>query len=383
MSDLFYPKAILQHDQLILEFVDCLRYDSYPGHRFAFIYAMDKGKNGKFSDLRPHAKIPGEYFLHVRRLLWRYYLFTVFLKLKGKLRLAKSFVLFLQKMVVMFDTILEQLVYPCFQLPDRELEVNQRFPLFDLYLSTEFVVGYHDPKSVDVWRKRAGNTTKDLERMDPFQFDWNAYDNALGDLLSGEMCQYDVDGDEMTRELIDKLLTAVGQWYDMPTRRSTKRKRRSQAAEQTPRLVNGSPGLGELIMDYDEPIRKGYDTSDELSDAEWEKDVANANKQNVVKSAPVPVHKKAAKQKPNAKSRKAEPQKVKPKTAERTKAKSQKVSNITAETSPTASTSRIPPWLSDSQPPPPNQLELVLHRQADPGSQLLGCAKLIGTGNIE
>ena len=100
--------------------------------------------------------------------LWRYYLFARMLMEKVPLKLDKSFIAFLRKMLVMLDTALEQIIFCCLQTEDGQLEVDQRFPLFDIYLTTEFVIGHHDPKSVDLWCKHHG--AKDLERMDPFRF---------------------------------------------------------------------------------------------------------------------------------------------------------------------------------------------------------------------
>lgn len=168
MSDLLYPKATDKHDDQILKFINWLRYEVCPGPQFTFVYASYKHKGGGYGDPLPHTKIPQQYFLHVCHFLWRYYLFARMPVEKVPLKLDKSFVAFLRKMLVMLDTALEQIILCCLQVGDGQLEVDQRFPLFDIYLTTEFVIGHHDPKSVDLWCKHHG--AKDLERMDPFRF---------------------------------------------------------------------------------------------------------------------------------------------------------------------------------------------------------------------
>jgi len=168
-------------------------------------------------------------------------------------------------MLVMLDTALEQLVHPCSLPEDEELKVDQRFPLFDLYLTTEFVVGYHDVKSVNQWCEHPDNEARHLEQMDPFQFNWDVYDDTLGDLLSGKKAHYNVSN--VNKGMLEQLATALGQWYNIPTRHL-------QCKAKVTKLVNGYAGLGVLIINHNTPILKGYDSEDKMSEMEWNEDVA-------------------------------------------------------------------------------------------------------------
>lgn len=70
-------------------------------------------------------------------------------------------------MLVLMDTVIEQLLLGCLRL-GLNLKEDSRIPLFDMYLATEFVVGFHDPTHVNAWRIRPENVRLDLESMDPF-----------------------------------------------------------------------------------------------------------------------------------------------------------------------------------------------------------------------
>ena len=121
--------------------------------------------------------------------------------------------------------------------------------------------------------------------------------------------------------MLEQLVIAIGQWYHVQVRCLTKVQRMAQGniyicicaiimpieslSDKKSDLVIASPGFGELMMDYDAPTGKGYDSEDEMSVKEWEEDVekegaeASQNAHKAVKSktatdAPMPKRQKAA-----------------------------------------------------------------------------------------
>ncbi|KIK71729.1 hypothetical protein PAXRUDRAFT_22921, partial [Paxillus rubicundulus Ve08.2h10] len=187
MSDLLYPSMGSEdtHNGYILDFIPLLFYtvELKPGAQMATVYEAKSP-----SSRRPTVttKVPSYYFHHLVRFLWRYYLlsnlYTALHRGNSKV-LVDSAIHFLERMLVMLDTVVEQLILRCKNTPT--MTPAFRVPAFDDYLVTEFIVGWHDPKRVEEWRNRIENRNLDLERIPPHVLDWDAYDCALGDVLNG------------------------------------------------------------------------------------------------------------------------------------------------------------------------------------------------------
>lgn len=173
MSDLLYPADGVPENKyaaVVLEFIPQLLYtvEYTPGEPMAVVWERASTPGSK-----PTVKtqIPSNYYCHLRRFLWRFYMFYNLYKV---LHLGHTKVLLpigielLQRTLVMMDSVVEQLLLGCIAL-GHELSEHSRFYLFDLYLTTEFVVGYHDPGRVDAWRKNPHNRDLDLERINPHE----------------------------------------------------------------------------------------------------------------------------------------------------------------------------------------------------------------------
>ncbi|KAF9232094.1 hypothetical protein BU15DRAFT_67768 [Melanogaster broomeanus] len=226
MSDLFYPKTVSgdQYNIAILDYVPQLKYSisHEPNTPMAVIYeALPPTANPTFK-----TEVPSSYYEHLRRFLWRYYLFSVLINKFNTGNTKKRVVLpavatFLQEMVVMMDTVVEQLIMGCME-KGQELVPELRCQYFDDYLVTEFIVGRHDPESVEAWRRKPVNRIYDLEWINPDKLNWAAYDAALGPLLGGE--------------------THMKSWYRMPVRRNAPTK-------DIPKLVDGCAGMGLVLLE--------------------------------------------------------------------------------------------------------------------------------------
>ncbi|KIK73131.1 hypothetical protein PAXRUDRAFT_21195 [Paxillus rubicundulus Ve08.2h10] len=202
-------------------------------------------------------KIPAAYYLHVQRFLWPYYLLTTLYQKFHNCAMVSRILTtaaagFLQRMQVMLDIVIEQLVMGCVALGEN-ITPDTRIPYFNYYLVTEFVVGRHDPTSVDAWRRNPENKDLDLERIHPDTLDWAAYDAALGKHLGGAYYKYSLANVGVRASWI-QLLDALGQWYCMTMRVIPKTQRKAVAPSAEPaKLVHGMAGLGyQLCKDVDE-----------------------------------------------------------------------------------------------------------------------------------
>jgi hypothetical protein len=170
MSDLFYPAIITgnKYYAAILTYIPLLRYTiSAPANdRTAVLYSAMPPS----SPATVRCRFPRHYLPHLERFLWRYYLFFGLydeFHIKRKVMNAIG-VGIMERMLVMLDTVLEQLVLTCEALGD-DVDPDTRVPYFDAYLVTEFIVGRHDPRSVDAWRENPDHTDLDLERIGPHE----------------------------------------------------------------------------------------------------------------------------------------------------------------------------------------------------------------------
>ncbi|KAH0834043.1 hypothetical protein J3R83DRAFT_11303, partial [Lanmaoa asiatica] len=67
-------------------------------------------------------------------------------------------------MLILIDCVVKQLLITCMNLGDNLIEKCRVF-FFNLYLSTEFIIGYHDPGNIDTWHKRLEYHDVDLESV--------------------------------------------------------------------------------------------------------------------------------------------------------------------------------------------------------------------------
>lgn len=172
MSDLFWCRnvSIDPHNSAVLQFIPMLTYtvECTPGEPFAMVYETMSTRGAK-----PQLKtrIPAAYYNHLKRFLWRYYMmykvYDVLHLRTNPSNLLVTGVGILQRTLVLLDTVVEQLLLGCKGLGEH-LSETTRIHYFDLYLTTEFVVGSHDPKNVEAWRREEAHTDLDLERIDPF-----------------------------------------------------------------------------------------------------------------------------------------------------------------------------------------------------------------------
>ena len=229
MSDLFYPDitASNKYCVAILAFIPKLRYSVsvHADEPMGLLFVADPPS----SSPRMKCKFPRHYVPHLERFLWRYYLFSGLYEhfhLK-KPQLNRIGIGFLERMLVMMDTVVEQLVMACSRVGDK-LSPDLRVEYFDYYLATEFIVGRHDPDSVDAWRRNPNNLLFDLERIEP---------DSLGKCFYpyGLFCH-----DHAIR---------LEQIYHCPRKHPQRREMRSQVVliEGRRRVVPGITGRGAVV----------------------------------------------------------------------------------------------------------------------------------------
>lgn len=170
MSDLLFPEIVAgnKYYAAILLYIPLLRYTVFaPANEQLGILFGAMPAN---SQPTVKCRFPRYYIPHLERFLWRYYMFFgVYDEFHLKRKQMTSVGLgFMQRMLVMLDTVLEQLVVTC-EKRTNGMDPNMRVPYFDDYLVTEYIVGRHDHQSVDAWRRNQDNVDLDLERISPHE----------------------------------------------------------------------------------------------------------------------------------------------------------------------------------------------------------------------
>ena len=185
MSDLLYPEIVAgnEFNVAILTFIPQLRYTiatQDKTHMATLYQAMPPSAPPTFK-----CKFPAHYFHHLERFLWRYYLFSALYEhshLERK-ELTRTGAGFVERLLILLDTVLEQLVMSCANL-DVDMHPGTRIAFFDDYLVTEYIVGRHDPASVDAWRRNPDNVDLDLESIGPDELGAFVFNTPVFDLTN-------------------------------------------------------------------------------------------------------------------------------------------------------------------------------------------------------
>ncbi|KAI6140015.1 hypothetical protein BKA82DRAFT_4364399 [Pisolithus tinctorius] len=118
--------------------------------------------------------LPARYFTFIKLFLWRYYLLMRlhlhFQKAQSK-QYANFHPTFLRN-IVHLDNIIEALIRPSIGMKEEDIPTH-RCPSFEEFLVTEYLIGRHDPESVNNFR---AHCPTNLERLvDSFEMDWGRY----------------------------------------------------------------------------------------------------------------------------------------------------------------------------------------------------------------
>ncbi|KAF8833934.1 hypothetical protein BDN67DRAFT_985693 [Paxillus ammoniavirescens] len=171
--------------------------------------------------------VPTYYHPHIIQFLWHYYLLSFLRKASIKVLLAPA-VEFIKHMLVMLDTVLEQLLLRCKQHP--RLTHDFCVPAFDQYLVTEFVVGFHNPIQVEDWHNHPENRDRDLEQI---------YPDTLGkSKFNMDICNVKLMDWKMVAD-------ALQEWYSIPMQSVTAAEKRViNRTGPPPPVVSGVAGQG-------------------------------------------------------------------------------------------------------------------------------------------
>ncbi|KAI6137532.1 hypothetical protein BKA82DRAFT_4023802 [Pisolithus tinctorius] len=154
--------------------------------------------------------LPGRYFTFIKLFLWRYYL-LMRLHLHFQKAQSKPYANFrptLLRNIVHLDNIIEALIRPSIGMKEEDIPTH-RCPSFEEFLVTEYLIGRHDPESVNNFR---AHCPTNLERLvDSFEMDWGRYRDWIPDCFIGE--EYDWEVDSVPDEDLPKMWDEVVDWY--------------------------------------------------------------------------------------------------------------------------------------------------------------------------
>ncbi|KAL4064653.1 hypothetical protein J3A83DRAFT_4191357 [Scleroderma citrinum] len=153
--------------------------------------------------------LPKFYEDHVCRFFWRYYLLIQLYQNFQSChpRRHRQFLQKLIKIIVHLNNVIESIIRPCLQIPIENMGLY-RSASFNEYLITEFLIGRHDPKTLQKFRK---GCPINIECMDMARLDWKQYDDRLPPKLQGE--KYSFDAEQIPGEDYEDLWDIVHGWY--------------------------------------------------------------------------------------------------------------------------------------------------------------------------
>ncbi|KAI5999282.1 hypothetical protein EDD15DRAFT_2193944 [Pisolithus albus] len=157
--------------------------------------------------------IPERYNKYAQSLFWKYYLYIALYNNFNRRRNQKRYKKFwptLLKYIVFLDNVVEAFIRPCLDIRRDEIR-NYRCTNFEEYNITEFLLGFHDPKSVKFFRSRC---PENIERMALEDFNWEKLLQRLPEEIAGPKYGYDIDS--VPDEDWEAIWDAVEGWYSKP-----------------------------------------------------------------------------------------------------------------------------------------------------------------------
>ncbi|KAI6029949.1 hypothetical protein PISMIDRAFT_24005 [Pisolithus microcarpus 441] len=157
--------------------------------------------------------LPGSYYAHMQRFVWRETAIRVVLANSETLGVGEG----------LQDTLKQVLWYMCgiferIGVESRKAIARQpqwRSEAFDNYLKIEYHVMRHEPWLVREFRR---NNDTNLDRSKPSYLripDWKAYDAKLGNLWSGSRLRYTIsERQEKDKRVIEPLHECMKKYYD-------------------------------------------------------------------------------------------------------------------------------------------------------------------------
>jgi len=115
--------------------------------------------------LEHHTFVPAFYRDHIKRFFWRHYLVITLYEHYEQKKLPKymgsNFLPYLLNVIVHMDNVIESIIRPCQTIERREVK-NYRSQDFEDYLIAEYIIGRHDPNTMDDYRDVAMSNIEQL-----------------------------------------------------------------------------------------------------------------------------------------------------------------------------------------------------------------------------
>ncbi|KAI6140226.1 hypothetical protein BKA82DRAFT_4019519 [Pisolithus tinctorius] len=138
----------------------------------------------------------------------RYFTFIKLFFMEAQSKPYANFRPTLLRNIVHLDNIIEALIRPSIGMKEEDIPTH-RCPSFEEFLVTEYLIGRHDPESVNNFR---AHCPTNLERLvDSFEMDWGRYRDWIPDCFIGE--EYDWEVDSVPDEDLPKMWDEVVDWY--------------------------------------------------------------------------------------------------------------------------------------------------------------------------
>ncbi|KAI5984885.1 hypothetical protein EDD15DRAFT_2374783 [Pisolithus albus] len=195
MSDYYWPRSV--PSELHRDYI------------FQVRYSMKETDDGDVSEIvvrnlhdavpmdQHHVFFPKFYDRLLRMTLWTYYLYINLYERfrRRRQKKFKSFFPHLLKCIVHLDNVIEAFIRPLreISLPQISNHLSQNF---NEYLITDFLLGRHDPDTLNMFRSRC---PINIERMSFADFDFDKYKDNMSKKMCGEEFDFDIskiDGDE-------------------------------------------------------------------------------------------------------------------------------------------------------------------------------------------
>ncbi|KAI5984881.1 hypothetical protein EDD15DRAFT_2201005 [Pisolithus albus] len=154
--------------------------------------------------------IPGSYFTHMQRFVWRERAIRAVLANSEMLGIGEGLEDTLKKVLWYMGGIFERICVESRKAIAREQQ--WRSEAFDNYLKIEYHVMRHEPWLIREFRR---NNDTNLDRSKVTELDWKAYEDKLGNVWSGSRMRYTIsEKQEKDRQMLELLHECMKKYYD-------------------------------------------------------------------------------------------------------------------------------------------------------------------------
>ncbi|KAN0101314.1 hypothetical protein V8E55_001298 [Tylopilus felleus] len=267
MSDYYWPLAIPNATHLA--YVTQIKYTVHPTTAG---YFEVRATNTTLNSTEHRAWLPKYYVDHFMKFLFRFNLcIRLWHKYQGnKRKVIKKRLPRLIRIMCHLDNVGESIIRPSLSISTTDIE-RWRCTNFDEYLVTEFLLGRHDPTTVQEFRR---TTRMNIERIPLQGLNWEEYNSSrINTKLEGRGYRYSIDNVPKTD--LDELWKLLEEHYDRPLdSKWVSRWVNSEIDDEGSQQVEG-----EESEESDKGKGKGSDGSREDEDNKEDEDEDNKEKE--------------------------------------------------------------------------------------------------------